>query len=232
MGFLDGIGGAIVGGVGGLLGGAVQNQANAKEAALNRDFQHEEAQNQMTFQEKMSSTAHQRETKDLLKAGLNPILSANGGASAPSGAAGSGAQAQMGDTIGKGVSSALEVRRLGRELKQSDSQLALNDTIMDTQRAQTELAKSNAKKANVETATTAAYLPQVVAESQNAMQRAKINSGKGVAEFDVILDKVGSVLGTANSAKQLLTPKFSDTLRPGQGIFNTKTGEVLRERHK
>lgn len=88
----------------------MQNQANAEQADLNRQFQ-----------ERMSNTAHQREVADLRAAGLNPILSANSGASSPSGSVSAPAQNMFGN-----INSAYSLHLQEQSMKQQ----------LDLQRAQ------------------------------------------------------------------------------------------------
>lgn len=129
-------GGDVVGIGGSIAGTMLSNSASKNESRRNR-----------RFQAVMAKNAHQFEVKDLIAAGLNPILSAGGSGAKASG----GAQASIADlgaSVSKGVTTALAAKTLKAELPAKRSASAIAEMEEEQRRKQYDFLAKNPRFAD------------------------------------------------------------------------------------
>lgn len=140
----------------------LQREWSEQQSAKAMQFNAAEAQKNRNWQEMMSNTAHQREIKDLMAAGLNPVLSAmNGnGAAVTSGATASG-------VVGSG--------------SKADADTSTSGAIVNL------LGSILSAQTSIENANVNARTQEAVADKYTAMSKivAEINAAAGIRQAGI-----------------------------------------------
>lgn len=205
---MDPITGAIAG-VASLIGGERANGAN-RDAA--------NATNAMSMEQLRK--AHQYEVEDLREAGLNPILSANGGGATPGGLNTPSLSDTVSPAVNSGLSSAIAIKSQNADLDLKDQQT--KNTQEDTAvkaitkknigesnlklREETELAKHNTDAIRLQNKMLRETMPSMIQEAKAKGDWSQVNQALGALKTGTstasdVVDMVNPIKLKINSGK-------------------------------
>lgn len=204
-----GLGGLVGGPIGALIGAGIGGQGDA-----NQQNQSNFA-TQMDYETEMSNTAYQRAVMDMQKAGINPMLAAqNGGASTPG-----VQQPTMGNVMGQAASTAIQAQQLSANVKKTNSDIGVNDSLRVLQGSQAMAAAANARKAEAEAQLAISKLPTEKLEG-------RISSG-----VNTLIDSIGPLFNSAKgaAADAIAAPLIKlNELRSDPGVSDPNKHQFLR----
>jgi len=137
----------------GMYGQSSANKTNLKSA-----------QAQMDFQERMSSTEVQRRVKDLIAAGMNPMLASQTGASSAS-----GARAEVQNELAGMGSTAMQMQMQRQQLEGMQLGNRLTLAQISKTHAETQLTENSAGLVGLQANQIAPAIDKVIAETKNIL---------------------------------------------------------------